>query len=601
MGKKKKRKITTKFTETNDKSYSHKFVDVKNFDKFFETHIDNDPSVISPDADTFHYITGFMHLPDSRIKHKKTEGADNKEANKDTPKNNTTSKENPKEDSKNAHKGMGYVYQNLRPMMWVQYPVLKEKLPELYAAKHSDTYIAANGFRSNTRNYDNLHTLRNFVIDIDCHGYKKYDEVFEANIKQLINDLQKFFQENDLLIPNHIVCTGRGIQLWYALKPIPASRKNVGIYKSVIEKLVDKFNAIIADLMESGKYEYTNFSVDRASSCNAAGIFRAPGSYNTKVRKWTTIEHFHSYPYDLHQLANIIKHNEKVATNGKIKEVDYDKFSEENKKMLLFVHGNQRVARLAKFVQVRDANIGNENRHFICLYIYSALVSMTGLSDDIAFKLTNELNNKMFKMPLRERELLIALGTAKKKGGYKFTNKKIIEDLQMTPEEQTACGIFAAGEKEYSDCRPNATRDDLVTGKRALRAERIMKAHNEGKSITQIAKETKHSKNTVSKVIKEFKDDVIDIDVKSRTFWEELFKKVLTLKCHYTETKTTIGGTEVTTRTVKENLDPVSIVEIYASICSKLLDIKTFTDWVKKEYDKFLKTSPAILRCRGVT
>ena len=143
-------------------------------------------------------------------------------------------------------------------------------------------YVTANGLKKRgKRNEKNLFTLHNIVIDIDCHKYGISKKDRDNEIEKCEVYLRELF-DNSLELPsqNTIVKTGRGLQLWWAIKPLSAAKlKN--IYKETAAYLCDQLDEKIS------KQYYLNFlRVDRAASLKMAGYFRLPGTYNSKAKKW---------------------------------------------------------------------------------------------------------------------------------------------------------------------------------------------------------------------------------------------------------------------------------------------------------------------------
>ena len=72
-------------------------------------------------------------------------------------------------------------------------------------------------------------TLHNIVIDIDCHKYGISKKDRDNEIEKCEVYLRELFDNSlELPSPNTIVKTGRGLQLWWAIKPLSAAKlKNI--------------------------------------------------------------------------------------------------------------------------------------------------------------------------------------------------------------------------------------------------------------------------------------------------------------------------------------------------------------------------------------
>ena len=104
--------------------------------------------------------------------------------------------------------------------------------------QHMDYYIVANSFKSpKFRRAVNVHSLTNIVVDIDVHhargGIKGCRDVIMQRLDAL---LYLIFVKKPIGLPcpNTVVHTGRGIQLWWTIKPLSAKKLKY-IYKGIQE------------------------------------------------------------------------------------------------------------------------------------------------------------------------------------------------------------------------------------------------------------------------------------------------------------------------------------------------------------------------------
>ena len=119
------------------------------------------------------------------------------------------------------------------------------------------------------------------------------------------------------------------------------------------------------------------------------------------------------------------------------------------------------------------------------------------------------------KQPMTEAELQHTVCSAARKGGYKYTNARLIEFLDITPEEQDAIGLhpFTGVYKPWSHAKPNATRDAVRKARREGRDGQIIAMHRDGISQAETARLLNISRNTVAKVLKEWREQVQEADL----------------------------------------------------------------------------------------
>ena len=185
---------------------------------------------------------------------------------------------------------------------------LPEQLEEL-KLWNQDYYLTANTFTGGVRVSESLFTLQNIVLDVDCH-----DESLTPGKRQHLLDAFLYFLRADLfgapdfLRPNTIVETGRGVQLWWAIQPV--SKWKAQQYEAVREKLIERIQQLLADYPALHGLE-----LDRGASHNAAGVFRLPGSYNSKTGKRGRFELIHEERLDI--LEETTGEQDPVHTRGR--------------------------------------------------------------------------------------------------------------------------------------------------------------------------------------------------------------------------------------------------------------------------------------------
>ena len=359
-----------------------------------------------------------------------------------------------------------------------------DRLPETLAAMElhqRDYYITANSFSGGSSRTEELFTLHNIVIDIDAHSEWLDDQQRDRMIESLA-----YFAERDLqTIPNTIVKTGRGLQLWYAIEPI--SYKAAHRYNVVREKLISEAEQLLRDVPA-----LTGLSLDSGASHSTAGIFRMPGTYNSKTDAEGSFE---------------IIHEERISIPEEYRKITAEQIIKPGSSIQRMPKGGSDALRLAqmregsfiKLRQIRRADglqAGEELRNNFIFCMYNSWMSV--LQDhDQAMKRVVPFNQG-FIDPLTDHELRNYLSTSERKR-YTLTNVKIIEMLGITQEEQMQIGLHPAGTVKR-DSREQLRQD--ARDRKAERDAKICELFLQGLQQNEIAEKVGCSAPTVGNVLK---------------------------------------------------------------------------------------------------
>ena len=380
---------------------------------------------------------------------------------------------------------------------------LRQYVLMVHASQRLDYYITANTVNGTSRNIDGLFGLQNIVIDVDCH-----DE--DADTAALVQAFlwrcnRDLWGAEGLPRPNSIVRTGRGVQLWWAITPCHASCRYY--YDQIKTGLMDHIEAMLSEYSE-----LDGLALDRAASNNPVGYFRLPCTYNTKAKRYGSLQIVHNERYSTHDLAGYIQPLPAVkSAPAPSKAVSMQSGD------IIVLHNNystgaNRVMQLIKLRNLRNNEVGAETRNNLCFAVYNAL-RMSFDHDEAMERLL--AYNSGFKQPMSNRELEHTICSAARKGGYKYTNAKLIELLDITPEEQNAIGLhpFSGKYRPWSFAKPNATRDAVRKAKKDGRDLKIVELHQEGISQAETARQLGISRNTVAKVLKAWQEEVAQRDL----------------------------------------------------------------------------------------
>lgn len=385
---------------------------------------------------------------------------------------------------------------------------LKPYIKMVHASPRLDYYITANTVHGLDRLKDELFGLQNIVIDVDCHDQNVQPQAIAPLIQAFIwRSKRDLWNGGVIPTPNSIVRTGRGVQLWWAIVPCYGGR-DYDTSRYHYDKIKNNFMDHIEVMIDTYSEELEGLSVDRGASSNHVGYFRLPLTYNTKAKCYSTLEILHTERYDQRELTRIEApeiESRGVLTNGKTKHIP---MLDTDREILKNYHaaGVRRVIQLINLRNLRNNNVGSETRNYFNFSVYNAL--RMSFEHEEAMERLYAFNDG-FKVPMQKRELENCICTAKAKGGYKYTNDKLIELLEITPEEQIAIGLlpFRKGEAK----KPNASRD---AARKALKEDRnckIIELIKKGISQAEVARILGIGKNTVGRFLKQLKEAVVEI------------------------------------------------------------------------------------------
>lgn len=366
----------------------------------------------------------------------------------------------------------------------------------IHASQRLDYYITANSVSGTSRTKNGLFGLQNIVVDIDCHedGIDAREAV-EAFLWYARRDL---WSDGTLPMPNSIVRTGRGVQLWWAIVPCHSSCQFH--YDQIKVGILDR----LEDLLEENPE--INLTLDRSASMNPVGYFRLPGTYNTAAKRFGSFEVLCNERYDTHELAGYITPLPRTERRTEAPKPSQSVPMQECDIIVLhnnYSTGANRIMQLIKLRNLRNNEVGSETRNNLCFSVYNAL-RMSYDHDEAMERL--RAYNEGFKRPMTEQELEHTICSAKRKGGYKYSNEKLIELLEVTPKEQDIIGLhpFSGTYKPWSHAKPNATRDAVRKARRDDRDNKIIALYQAGVSQAETARRLGISRNTVARVLKEW-------------------------------------------------------------------------------------------------
>ena len=344
------------------------------------------------------------------------------------------------------------------------------------ARSAQDYYITANTMSAGTRDKDNIFSLNNIVIDIDNHGgtdpekiRRQYDTITEYYKSRIMDGSGAY-------IPNTIVYTGRGVQLWYAIEQI--SYKRLDIYETLTGEILRQAGEMLEDNPET----LQGLALDPGASRNAAGLFRAPWSYNRKARKKAEYIILHDDLIEPMEEAREIRKKEK---KGDTKIINYQTAASEGR--IKAISREASIIQLVRIRQDKGETIERDNILFCISCIWGKVCQ-----DDAEIMERVKRANRLFNNPMGDKELNKIMRTALKKR-YTAKNKTIIDRLKITEEEQETINFYAGTGRTAEREKKRAEK--------AARDKQAIKLYEEGATQEDIAAALKISRRTVCNIL----------------------------------------------------------------------------------------------------
>lgn len=390
---------------------------------------------------------------------------------------------------------------------------LEDFLSKMHVSEFGDYYLSANTFTSpKHRRIEQLFTLNNLVIDIDCHRDTSPIRR-EVHIEHLVNILMaEVFLDERIPMPNSIVYTGRGIQLWWAVGTTHI--KPNGKILSMRECLLKTWTKILRNVLE-GRMEMKHFSVDEAASLNAAGLFRMPGSQNLHTDTTVKYQALSEIPYDFYELFDRkyeCTHTTKESVRNLMRSLTVMPaipYSSDEQGLMEGIDkpaAYRRVSAIIALRHLRDADPGNETRDLMLFALYNAFL-FAGLDTDDALGRCYAFNAG-FKKPLRENTVRNYLRASGRRGGYKISNDRLITLLGINDVEQQSIKLFASD--DWYGLVKTDTRKITRQEKKLTHIAHIVALHCAGMNNSEIAREAKASRPTVIKYVQQYEDGTLN-------------------------------------------------------------------------------------------
>lgn len=286
-----------------------------------------------------------------------------------------------------------------------------------------DVFFSQNTFYRKARRIETIRQLRSLYVDLDFY-------IFNYDPNWILGKLETEFYRQTIPEPNMIIFSGQGVVLIWMIEPVPY--KALPLWQAVQNYLIKELKPLGGD----------------PKAADAARIFRLAGTISSKNGNQVNVQYRHDYRYSL-------------------RDIQYDYLPEltpkrerkpgRKKKILhlfnVYTLHNARLRDLAELVRLREGEVDGHREIILFLYRYWSCC-FTGDPQE-ALQQTLDFNHT-FTRPLSQREASKATESAQKAweaksdkqadelaksmgypgAGYRISNAKLIDWLDISPEEQ---------------------------------------------------------------------------------------------------------------------------------------------------------------------
>ena len=356
-----------------------------------------------------------------------------------------------------------------------------------------DIYYTPNTFNSPIRRErEYLWQLHRFYIDIDHKTGTEPIDQFEV-----VGAVEQLVEEKKIPQPTEYINSGRGIHIYWDINNCHI------MLLDLWEKIENHLFNTIKELERSIK----NISVDTRVK-DPTRLLRLPGSINSKNNsKCYSMLKNESNKYNIFDLKKAyIKPKKQYKQNkGKIAYLPTKN---------LYTLNMSRIEDFKRIVSLRNGEVVGYRNTLIMLYSYHyRLINEVTVEELI--KVTKEFN-KSFREPYKVKELTSVCRSVNRtvkhfqddnNKGYKFTNKYIINALDLEEQEQRKLITIISTEEKYrrNNERRTPRNEEGLTPKQAELKElkiKVLELKGQGLSNRAIAKELKCSEGKIRTILK---------------------------------------------------------------------------------------------------
>lgn len=400
-------------------------------------------------------------------------------------------------------------------------PDLDKNLIKILSISNANMYSSINSFYVPKRTIECVRHLNALYLEFDNHLENK--TLTEEDLECIMFYLQKDYFGKVMPEPSIIVNSGRGIQCIWCIEDLP--KQALPLWSMAQENVYKVFK----DFCIRG------YSAD-SNALDASRVFRLPQTLNTKSSTVAETIGFTGERFRLDELIDGYFPDLKIVKKDKpkIQKKPNKVTVKDNKVKSLYTVYQLHYSRMLDIVTLQKLRGGNcpKQRELMCfLYRYYSCLYVKdpykALEDVLEF-------NSNFVKPLRETEVRKATVSAEKayeqwestqdlivRGhnvkvykdgaykikGYNYSNKKLIELLDITPKEQESLITIIGTEEKYRRNNKKRTprNEKGLTKKQQELADlkvKILDLKNSGMSLRKIAEELNITLGKVQRCLK---------------------------------------------------------------------------------------------------
>ncbi|MFR3369367.1 MAG: helix-turn-helix domain-containing protein [Clostridioides difficile] len=358
-----------------------------------------------------------------------------------------------------------------------------------------DIYYTPNTFNSpikRQRNY--LWQLHRFYIDIDHKKGTRAIESFEV-----VGAIEQLVENKKIPEPTEYINSGRGIHVYW----------DIANCHIMLLDLWEKIENYLFNQVKEIEKDIKNIEVDKRAT-DPTRLLRLPGTINSK---------------DNSKCYSMLKREDNIYNIFDLKKayIKPNKAYKKNKSTIaylptknLYTLNKSRLEDFKAIVSLRNGEVKGYRNTLIMFYSYHYRL-INEITVEELINITKEFN-KSFREPYKIRELISVCRSVNRtvkhfqedeSKGYKFTNKYIIDALDISELEQRKLLTIISTDEKYrrKNIKRNAARrnEEGLTSRQQQKRDLITKVKElkqQGLKQVEIAEKLGITKGTVSKYLK---------------------------------------------------------------------------------------------------
>lgn len=358
-----------------------------------------------------------------------------------------------------------------------------------------DIYYTPNTFNSPIkRQRDYLWQLHRFYIDIDHKKGTRAIESFEV-----VGAIERLVKNKKIPEPTEYINSGRGIHVYW----------DIANCHIMLLDLWEKIENYLFNQVKGIEKDIENIEVDKRAT-DPTRLLRLPGTINSK---------------DNSKCYSMLKREDNIYNIFDLKKayIKPNKAYKKNKSNIaylptknLYTLNKSRLEDFKAIVSLRNGEVKGYRNTLIMFYSYHYRL-INEITVEELIDITKEFN-KSFREPYKIRELISVCRSVNRtvkhfqedeSKGYKFTNKYIIESLDISEQEQKKLLTIISTDEKYrrKNLKRNAARrnEEGLTPKQAELKElkvKVLELKGQGLSLRNIAKELNITLGKVQRILK---------------------------------------------------------------------------------------------------